>query len=92
MKKVAVMMLAVFSMAVAVPVFAAEMTKDQKDQCLLASKNCAAEADTIQKKIKKLQTEIKKGNKVYSADEIKKLNEKLKETEALLDDILKGGE
>jgi len=92
MKKVAVMMLAAFSMAVAVPVFAAEMTKDQKDQCLLASKNCAAEADSIQKKIKKLQSEIKKGTKVYSADEIKKLNEKLQETEALLDNILKGGE
>ena len=92
MKKVAVVMLAVFSMAVAAPVFAAEMTKDQKDQCLLASKNCAAEADTIQKKIKKLQAEIKKGTKVYSADEIKKLNEKLQETEALLDNILKGGE
>jgi len=92
MKKVAVVMLAVFSMAVAAPVFAAEMTKDQKDQCLLASKNCAAEADSIQKKIKKLQSEIKKGTKVYSADEIKKLNEKLQETEALLDNILKGGE
>ena len=92
MKKVAVMMLAAFSMAVAVPVFAAEMTKDQKDQCLLASKNCAAEADTIQKKIKKLQAEIKKGTKVYSADEIKKLNEKLKETETLLDNILQGGQ
>ena len=92
MKKVAVVMLAVFSMAVAAPVFAAEMTKDQKDQCLLASKNCAAEADTIQKKIKKLQAEIKKGTKVYSADEIKKLNEKLKDTEDFLDTIMKGGE
>ena len=91
MKKVAVMMLAVFSMAVAAPVFAAEMTKEQKDQCLLASKGCATEADSIQKKIKKLQVEVKKGTKVYSADEIKKLNEKLKETETMLDNILKGG-
>lgn len=89
MKKVAVMMLAAFSMAVASPVFAAEMTKEQKDQCLLASKNCATEVDSIQKKIKKLQAEVKKGTKVYSADEIKKLNDKLKEAEVMLDNLLK---
>lgn len=88
MKKIAVMMIAVFGMAVAVPAFAAEMTKEQKDQCLLAAKGCAGETDSIQKKIKKLQAEIKKGNKVYSADEIKKLNDKLKEAEALLDNLI----
>lgn len=90
MRKVAVLMLAAFSMAVATPVFAAEMTKDQKDQCLLASKNCGHEVDTIQKKIKRLDAEIKKGKKVYSADEIKKLNIKLKEAEAILDTLLTG--
>lgn len=90
MKKIAIMMLAVFSMAVSVPAFAAEMTKDQKDQCLLASKDCAHAVDTIQKKIKKLQAEVKKGTKVYTADEIKKLNEKLKEADALLDNIITG--
>lgn len=89
MKKIAVLMIAVFSMAAAVPAFAAEMTKEQKDQCLLASKGCAGEADSIQKKIKKLQTEIKKGTKVYSADEIKKLNAKLKEAEDMLDNLMK---
>lgn len=89
MKKIVVLMIAVFSMAVAVPAFAAEMTKEQKDQCILASKGCAAEADTIQQKIKKLQAEVKKGTKVYSADEIKKLNAKLKEAEDLLDSLLK---
>jgi len=91
MKKVAVVMLAAFSMAVAAPAFAAEMTKEQKDQCLLASKGCAGEADSIQKKIKKLNAEIKKGGKVYSADEIKKLEDKLKEAEGILDNLLKGG-
>jgi len=89
MKKIAVLMIAVFSMAAAVPAFAADMTKEQKDQCLLASKNCAGQADTIQQKIKKLQAEVKKGTKVYSADEIKKLNAKLKEAEDLLDGLLK---
>jgi hypothetical protein len=89
MKKIAVLMIAVFSMAVAVPTFAAEMTNEQKDQCLLASKGCATQADTLQQKIKKLDAEIKKGSKVYSADEIKKLNAKLKEANDLLDSLLK---
>lgn len=89
MKKIAVLMIAAFSMAVAVPAFAADVSKEQKDQCLLAAKGCAGEADTIQKKIKKLQDEVKKGTKVYSADEIKKLNAKLKEAEDLLDNLLK---
>lgn len=89
MKNIVVLMIAVFSMAAAVPAFAAEMTKAQKDQCLLASKGCAGEADTIQQKIKKLQVEVKKGKKVYSADEIKKLNAKLKEAEDLLDNLLR---
>ena len=89
MKKIAVVMIAAFSMAVAAPVFAAEMTKEVKDQCLLASKGCAGEANTIQEKIKKLQAEVKKGTKVYSPDDIKKLNAKLKEAEDLLDGLLK---
>lgn len=89
MKKIAVMMLAAFSMAVAVPVFAAEMTKETKDECLLASKGCAHETKTIQQKIKALNAEVKKGKKAYSADEIKKLELKLKEANELLDNLLK---
>ena len=89
MKKIAVLMIAAFSMSVAVPVFAAEMTKEQKNECLLASKGCAGQADTIQQKIKKLEAEVNKGTKVYSADEIKKLNAKLKEANDLLDSLLR---
>jgi len=89
MKRIAILVMAVFMMSVAVPVFAAEMTKEQKDQCLLASKGCATEVDSIQKKIKKLNTEIGKGKKVYSADELKKLNAKLKEAEDMLDNMMK---
>jgi peptidoglycan hydrolase CwlO-like protein len=88
MKKIAVMLLAAFSLAAAAPVFAAEMTKEQKDQCLLASRNCASEVDSIQKKVKKLNAEIKKGTKVYSPEELKKLNDKLKETNKFLDDMM----
>ena len=91
MKKIALLLCAALMMSATVPAFAAEMTKEEKDQCLLASKGCATEVDSIQKKIKKLQEEIKKGTKVYSAAEIKKLQEKLDEADKMLDVLLKGG-
>lgn len=91
MKKMAVMVMAAFMMSATVPALAAEMTKEEKDMCLLASKNCGTEVDSLQKKIKKLNAEIKKGKKTYSAEEIKKLQQKLDEANDLLDTILKGG-
>ncbi len=90
MKKMAVMVMAAYMMSATMPVLAAEMTKEEKDQCLLASKNCATEVDTLQKKIKKLNAEIKKGKKVYSAEDLKKLDQKLEEANKLLDDIMSG--
>ena len=89
MKRMVILLTAVFMMSANVPVFAAEMTKEQKDQCLLAAKECKTEVDSIQMKIKKLNKEIKKGTKVYSVDEIRTLNDKLKEAEALLDNLHK---
>jgi peptidoglycan hydrolase CwlO-like protein len=90
MKRIAMLVIALFMMSVSVPVFAAdEMTKEQKDECLLASKDCMGQIDTIQEKIVKLQGEIKKGDKVYSAEELKKLNDKLKEANDLLDNLMK---
>lgn len=90
MKHFAILVMALFAMSVTVPVFAAEkMTKVQKDECLLASKDCKGATDSIQEKIQKLQAEIKKGNKVYSAEELRKLNSKLKEANDMLDSLLK---
>jgi len=90
MKKIAAIVMAAFLMSATLPALA-QMTKEEKDQCLLASRNCANEVDSIQKRMKKLQGEIKKGKKVYSAEELKKLNEKLKEANELLKQIEEGG-
>ena len=65
------------------------MTKAQKDQCLLISKDCQNEVTSIQQKIKKLEQEIKKGTRVYSADEMKTLKYKLKDAEETLDNMMK---
>lgn len=62
-----------------------------KDECLLASKHCANEVDSIQQKLKKLNAEIKKGKKVYSAEELKKLEQKLKEANEILNSLEKPG-
>lgn len=90
MKRIGIAIMAAFIMSAALPAFAANMTKEEKNQCLLASKGCADEVDGIQQKIRKLDKEIKKGNRVYSDEEIRKLEQKLKEANDLLDDLLKG--
>jgi len=90
MKRIALMLAATIFMFSTVPAFS-EMTKTQKDECLLASKNCATQVDDIQKRVRKLNKEIKKGTKVYSADELNKLQLKLKETQDMLDTLEKGG-
>jgi septal ring factor EnvC (AmiA/AmiB activator) len=88
MKRVTFLLMAIFLMSVSVPVIAADMTKAQKNECLLASKGCKDTVDSIQQKIKKLQTEIKKGKKEYTADELNKLNAKLKEADELLNQMM----
>jgi len=87
MKRIIFLIAAALVMSLSVPVLAAEMTSEQKDQCLLASKNCINAVDSIQQKITKLQNEINKGDKVYSPEEIKKLDAKLKEVEDMLDKL-----
>ncbi len=91
MKKLALMLMTAVALAATAPAMAQEMTKEEKDMCLLASKNCAGEVDSLQKKVKKLQAEIKKGKKVYSAEELKKLEQKLKETNEMVDVLMKQG-
>lgn len=90
MKKIAAVVMAAFMMSATMPALA-QMSKEEKDQCLLASKNCMTEVDSIQKRIKKIQTEIRKGKKVYSAEELKKLHEKLKEADEILQTLESGG-
>lgn len=90
MKKMTLMLSAAIFLLSSAPAFS-QMTQAQKDECLLASKNCITQVDDIYKRMHKLDKEIKKGDRVYSADELNKLQEKLKETQRLLDSIERGG-
>jgi uncharacterized protein YdcH (DUF465 family) len=50
---------------------------------------CAEQSESIDKKIERLQGEIKKGSTKYSAEELRKLETKLNEANAMLDSITK---
>jgi hypothetical protein len=86
MKTKVIIVLAALMMAATVPVIA-QQTNEEKVICELAAKNCLNKADILEKRVKKLNKEIKKGSTTYSAEDLKKLEQKLKETQDLLDKI-----
>jgi hypothetical protein len=83
----------------AMPVFADELGSRmpdqgqpvQKDECLLVSKNCSDNVDSIQQRIQRLSHEIGKGTAVYTRDELRRLNYQLQEENKLLHDITTSG-
>ncbi|MDA8413766.1 MAG: hypothetical protein M0023_08250 [Desulfobacteraceae bacterium] len=92
MKKVLIALLTAVALSATSMAFAADAPKTSaKDECLLAAKNCKDQVDSIQQKIKRINTEIKKGKKVYSAEELKKLQQKLKEADDILNNLEKPG-
>ncbi len=78
--------LAMFMIMASVPVIA-QQTNEEKVICELAAKNCLNRVDILQKRINKLNAEMKKGTKVYSAEDLKKIDQKLQETKELLDKV-----
>ena len=86
MKKTTMAALAALLMLNTLPAFAQE-SPQEKYLCQLQAGNCLKRADVIQRKMKKIETEIKKGNKSYSADDLQKIDQKLKEIEQMLDNL-----
>lgn len=90
MRKIAVVLTAALLALPTVPAFSQSQTQTQpqtqaqKDECLLASRNCLNQVDDIRKRIYKLNQEIKKGTKVYTPEELKRLQDKLRETSEVL--------
>lgn len=87
MKRLATAVLMAAALFGAMPVFAAEhggMMMDTKE----GLRECAVQAETIQQKISRLETEIAKGEKKYSAKEIKNLEQKLIEADKILDQLM----
>ena len=86
MKKMMFLALTALMMLNCVPAFAQETPQDQY-LCKLQAGNCLKRADVVQRKMKKLDTEIKKGKKTYSAEDLKKIEDKLNEVEKMLDEL-----
>ncbi len=72
-------------MAGTLPVFAQDANQEQVI-CNLASQNCLSTTKKIEKKLTKIQADIKKG-KTYSAEDLKKIEQKLKEVQDMLDKL-----
>jgi hypothetical protein len=90
MKNVAIMLAAAMAMLSATPAFS-QMSQAEKDECMLASRNCTDQVDDIYKRMHRLDQEIKKGKKVYTTAELKKLQMKLTETQELLKNMERPG-
>ena len=63
----------------------------QRDECLLVAANCHTSVDSIQQRIDKLSREIRKGSSVYSKEEIRHLEFKLKDAYQTMEDLTLGG-
>ena len=85
MKKSILILMAVGLFA-AMPALAVEQGHHDMDakECI---QRCAMQSESIDKKIERLQNEIKKGKTTYSAEELQKLEAKLKEANDLLNDM-----
>lgn len=85
MRKVVVALIATMMLS-AVPVLAEH--SDMKIQHE-GVRQCALQAESIQEKIKRLETEVAKGTAKYSKAELEMLRKKLKEANDLLDQLNK---
>lgn len=84
MKTSAMVVMAVFLMSAAVPVFA--QTAPDQQQCAISANTCLDKAKILEKRVMKLKKEIKEG-KSYSPEEMKMLEQKLQDAMDQLDKI-----
>jgi len=86
MKKSVIMIMAALMLSTTIPTYS-QQTPEEKVICNLAAQNCLNKADILQKRIKKLNAEVKKGTKTYSAEDLKKIEQKLQEAQDALDKV-----
>lgn len=84
MRKIVLALMAV-GLFGAMPAFA----DDQSEMMIQEEgvRECALKAETLQQKIKRLETEIAKGQKKYDANEINKLKANLDDAHKILDQL-----
>ena len=84
MKTSAIVVMAAFLMSSAMPVFA--NTAQEQQTCAISANTCLDKAQILQKRIKKMKADIKKGAN-YSPEEMKMLEQKLQDAMDQLDKV-----
>lgn len=69
----------------------ASVEAQSKNDCLLYGKNCPNVSLSLPERIAKLSVEITKGEKVYTPDELKRLELRLNEDNQVMDVLQRGG-
>ena len=72
MKKSAIMLIAALMLSAVMPAYSQDNHQEEVS-CELAAKNCLNRVDILEKRIKKLNAEVKKGAKTYSAEDLQKI-------------------
>ena len=90
MKKIIILIIASGMISLAGPLSAVAQKKEssEKELCILYAQDCANKVYNLQEKIRKIQDELAKGAKIYNADEIKRLKDKLNESEDMMDKLM----
>jgi hypothetical protein len=85
MKKCAILAMAAFLISATLPAFAAQETQE-RETCAISANTCLNKAGILEKRIKKLNAEIKNGTN-YSPEEMKMLDQKLQDAMDQLDKV-----
>lgn len=56
-----------------------------KDECLLMARNCGDRVDTIQQRIRRINSELNKGSAVYDSSEMRHLRDQLDDANRMLE-------
>lgn len=90
MKKILNLMTIVSLCLISLPALAQTETTGKNDG-QLSGKYCPSRSDSLPERISRLERELAKGERVYTPDELKKLDSHLSEAKSLLRAIVKGG-
>jgi len=95
MKRSIAVLASVLSLASAVPAFsqpAQQQAAPQKDECLLYAQNCSGgQVFDLQSRIRTIEHELAKGERVYTPAELQILRQRLNDANMMLQDAMKGG-
>ena len=65
--------------------------QSEKNECLLVSRNCGDQVDSIQQRIDRIRGEIARGSDVYTTSELQSLRDKLEDANRTLELIMSNG-